>query len=159
MGEFSSTMHTDNLFGVCSLLCKIEQLMPTPFWDGFFPSVSTNGGGGPQCFSMAQWFFSLKRGPATLSTFLPATDALLHPVLSGYLPDQPQDPLSVKLCVAAVVVVDAASLCLGYVSDMWLLLCHSVVQSSTPPRAYGPSVLVQLPVKKLLQHAWKHQVN
>ena len=62
-------------------------------------------------------------------------------------------------CGGTVHVVMLPSLCLGNVSGVWLLLCHSVVQSSTPPRAYGPSVLVQLPVKKLLQHAWKRQVN
>ena len=29
--------------------------------------------------------------------------------------------------------------------------------SSSPPSAYSPAVLVQIPVKRLLQHAWQHQ--
>ena len=39
-------------------------------------------------------------------------------------------------------------------------LCFLVVSShSDAPKAYSPSVLLQLPVKRLLQHATNNQVN
>lgn len=55
----------------------------------------------------------------------------------------------------------AVSLCRGSVNNLSYVSLSAVQLSvsPTPPRAYSPSVLVQLPVKKLLQHAWKHQAS